>query len=328
MVIYTNQKTAFVKPLIVTGAVFATGGQERGPASYPTRPVQIIVPWAPGGGADNLVRTIARYIDLGGQPTVVVNIEGASGFVGTMETLGRAPDGYTILMQDIPNVLAYTLSGQTDRRVFEELVPICVLGGDYHIVTTNAQSGIRTMEALVAHIKANPGTIRWGTIGARSANRVNTMWIAEDLGILDLVTLVPYDSAGAHGRPALLGDHIQVLTCGIGDVRANIESGDIVPLLVISDQRIGVLPNTPTTLESGANATHFIARTFWAPRGTPTHIISFLEAAFRKVYENPAFVADLEAFGIDARFIDTATTQRFVREWHARMEPRFARLFE
>ena len=87
-----------------------------------------------------------------------------------------------------------------------------------------------------------------------------------------------------------------------------------------------MMPTTPTTLEVGAEATIFVARTIWAPRGTPPEVISFLENAFRRVSENPQYRADIEALGIDVRFIDTVTTQRLVGEWHDQLQPRFARL--
>lgn len=313
---------------IVSGTAFARGAGQAAEdvANYPTRPVQIIIPWGAGGGTDVLARMIMRDLDLGGQSTVAINIPGASGFIGTMDLANRPADGYNIMLHDIPNLLAYTLSGQTSRRLFEELIPICVIAGDYHIVSTNSQSGIRNVQELVAFVRANPGQIRWGTTGIMTPNAVNSMWITEDLGIDGLVTLVPYDS-GADARVALLGNHVQVLTGAIGDVRPFIDSGEVIPLMVISDQRIGALPNTPTTLESGAGATHFIARTFFAPRGTPPQVISFLENAFRRVAEDPAFQADVQqTLGADVRFIGAAETQRFIREWYTELEPRFARI--
>lgn len=308
---------------IVSATAFARGAQSG--AAYPTRPVQVIVPFGPGGGTDVLVRTFMKYIDLGGQSMVAVNIEGASGFVGTMDAANRPGDGYFILAAAAHDVLSYTFTGQTTRALYDELIPVCVIASDYDMVSTNTQSGFRTVQQMVAYARANPGQIRWGTTGSKTANAVNSMWMAENLGLTGLVTFVPYDG-GAQARPALLGNHVQVLTGSSGDIRPLVDSGDAIPLMVINDNRVRVMPNTPTTKESGCEATIFVARTIWAPRGTPTEVVRYLEDAFRKVSDNPQYKADVEALGVDVRFIDTATTQNLVREWRAQLEPRFARL--
>ena len=311
---------------IVSTAAFASPSQQGGAAEkYPVRPVQIIVPFGPGGGTDVLVRTFMKYIDLGGQPMVAVNIEGASGFVGTMDASNRNGDGYTLLCAAAHDVLSYTFTGQTNRALYEELIPVCVVASDYDMVSTNKQSGFKNVQEMVAYVKANPGQVKWGTTGTKTANAVNSMWMVENLGLTGLVTFVPYDG-GATAKPALLGNHVQVLTGSSGDIRPLVESGDAIPLMVINDNRVRVMPTTPTTKESGCEATIFVARTIWAPKGTAPEKIKFLEAAFKKVSENAEYKAAIEALGIDVRFIDTATTQTMVKQWKNQLEPRFARL--
>jgi tripartite-type tricarboxylate transporter receptor subunit TctC len=314
---------------LVCGVVFA-GGKTDGAASsgsgnYPNKPVQIVVPFGPGGGTDVLVRTIMKYLDLGGQPMVAVNIEGASGFVGTMDAANRPNDGYTVLCAAPHDVLSYTFTGQTDRPLYQELIPICVVASDYDMVSTNKQSSFKSVQELVAYAKSHPGELKWGTTGTKSANAANSHWIVDNLGLTGLVTFVPYDGGGT-AKPALLGDHIQVLTGASGDIRPLVDSGDAVPLMIINDQRIRLMPNVPTTLESGCEATIFVARTIWAPKGTDPAQIKFLEEAFKKVSENAEYRKAIEAMGIDVRFIDHETTLKLVSQWHDALEPRFARL--
>ncbi len=318
-----------MKRLLILGLValtmLAAGVSQAKAANYPVKPVQIVVPFGPGGGTDVLVRTFMKFIDIGGQPMVAVNIDGASGFVGTMDAANRPGDGYTILVAAAHDVLSYTFTGQTSRLLYEELTPVCVLASDYDMVSTNKQSGFTTVQEMVAYAKANPGQLRWGTTGSKTANAVNSIWMAEDLGIADLITFVPYDG-GATAKPALLGNHVQVLTGSSGDIRPLVESGDAVPLMVINDSRVRVMPDTPTTMESGCDATIFVARVVWVPKGTSPEIIAHLEKAFKEVSENPEFRAAIESQGIDVRFIDSATTQGLIQEWRAQLEPRFARL--
>lgn len=311
--------------VLVAAAIFVAGGRQGEAANYPVKPVQVIVPFGPGGGTDVLVRTFMKYMDLGGQPMVAVNIEGASGFVGTMDAANRPGDGYTVLVAAAHDVLSYTFTGQTPRVLYEELIPVCIIASDYDMVSTNRQSGFQSVQDMVAYAKANPGQIRWGTTGSKTACAVNSIWIAENLGITDLVTFVPYDGGGT-AKPALLGNHVQVLTGSSGDIRPLVDSGDARPLMVINDNRVRIMPDTPTTLESGCEATIFVARTVWAPKGTSPEIVKYLESAFRKVSENAEYRAAVEAMGIDVRFIDTATTQNLIKEWREQLEPRFARL--
>jgi tripartite-type tricarboxylate transporter receptor subunit TctC len=311
--------------------VLCAGGKGDGSSSssalgdYPNKPIQIVVPFGPGGGTDVLVRTIMKYLDLGGQSTVAVNIDGASGFVGTMDAANRPNDGYSLLCAAIHDVLSYTMTGQTTRPLYQELVPICVIASDYDMVSTNKQSGFKTVQEMAAYAKAHPGEIRWGTTGTKTANAVNSMWMVDDLGLTGLVTFVPYDGGGT-AKPALLGNHVQVLTGSSGDIRPLVASGEAVPLMVINDQRVRLMPNTPTTLESGCEATIFVARTLWAPKDTDPAKIKFLEAAFKKAAENPEFVKAVETLGVDVRFIDQSTTVKLVSDWRGVLEPRFARL--
>ena len=313
---------------LIGGMVFA-GGKSEGAASsqpnYPTKPVQMVVPFGPGGGTDVLVRTIMKYIDLGGQPMVAVNIEGASGFVGTMDAANRPGDGYTILCAAPHDVLSYTFTGQTPKALYQELIPICVVASDYDMISTNKQSGFKNVQELVAYAKSHPGQLRWGTTGTKTANAVNSNWIVDNLGLSGLVTFVPYDGGGT-AKPALLGNHVQVLTGASGDIRPLVDSGDAVPLMIINDQRIRLMPNVPTTLESGCEATIFVARTIWAPKGTSPAQIKFLEAAFKKVSEIPEYKSAIEALGVDVRFIGHEETLKLVNQWHDVLEPRFARI--
>jgi tripartite-type tricarboxylate transporter receptor subunit TctC len=196
---------------------------------------------------------------------------------------------------------------------------------DYDMVSTNKASGFKGIKDVVAYAKANPGKLRWGTTGARTPNMVNTLWILENLGIGDLVTLVPQDG-GAAGRTALLGNHVQVLTSSFGDVRASVTSGDIAPLMVINDQPVGLLPGVPTTIQEGCQATTFIPRAVFAPPGTDAAKVRILEAAVKACTEDPQFRSDIQNLGIDVRFVGRDEGSRLISKWYGDFEPRFKRL--
>jgi tripartite-type tricarboxylate transporter receptor subunit TctC len=306
---------------------FAGGNSEgtSGPGNYPSRPVQIVVPYGPGGGTDILVRTIMKYINLNGQSLVAVNIDGAAGFVGTMDVANRAKDGYNLLCNASFDVMSFTFTGKTDRHLDEDLIPICVIASDYEIVAANKQSGFKNAKDMAAYAKANPGRLKWGHNGARSVTAANTHWIAQNLGIEDNVIFIPEDGA-ATMKPALMGDHIQLATGAVGDFIALINSGDVIPLMVISDERMPLMNSVPTTLESGCEPSLFVARTIWAPKGTDPGRIKFLETAFRNLSENPEFKEDLESKSINVRFIDHENTIKLVAQARESLGPRLSHL--
>jgi tripartite-type tricarboxylate transporter receptor subunit TctC len=314
--------------VLVCGMAFAGGnsdGAASGQENYPVKPVQIIVPYGPGGGTDTLIRTVMKYIDLGGQPMVAVNVEGAGGFVGTMEAANRPNDGYNLLCNASFDVMSFTFTGMTDRHLDEDLIPVCVIASDYEIVATNKQSGFKTGKDVADYAKANPGKLVWGHNGSRSVTAANTHWIAQNLGIEDKVTFVPQDGA-ATMKPALMGNHIQLATGAVGDFIAVINSGDVVPLMVISDERMQLMPNVLTTVESGCEPTLFVARTIWTPKGTDPARIKFLEAAFKKLSENPEFKKDLESKSINVRFIDHENAIKLVLQARDALGPRLTHL--
>jgi tripartite-type tricarboxylate transporter receptor subunit TctC len=314
---------------IASPALFAAGQQDSTAAKYPAKPVQIIVPFGPGGGTDVFVRTMMKYLKMP-QPMVAVNVEGSSGFIGVMQAYNAPNDGYNILASSPVDIMSYTLSGLTKETMYANFEPICFVVSDYDMVSTNKQSGFKSIQDVVAYAKANPGKIRWGTTGSKTACMVNTMWICENLGLTTSgpnpdVILVPYDGGG-QARPAILGNHVQVLSGSYGDVKSSVASGDVLPLMVINDKRVRLMPNTPTTLESGCETTTFIPRGIFAPKGTSIDQIRYLEAAIKAVTEDPAFKNEIENLGIDVRFVPRDTAQGLIKQWYGAFEPRFKRL--
>jgi len=303
----------FLALVLAGGMVFAAGGQQAssggGLGDYPNKPIKCIVPFGPGGGTDVFVRTVLKYVDLK-QSVGVVNIEGASGLVGAMEGLNSPNDGYTIIAHMPVDLVAFTLSGQSQTPLWSELEQICWAVQDYNGFFTNKDSGFKTAQELVAYAKANPGKVTFGTVGARTLNSVNSIRIVEALGLKDLVTLVPYDG-GAQIRTAILGNHIQVSSNSIGDFRAILESGDSIPLGIIGKTRTNLLPNVPTTVELGiTEVTTPVPRGFFGPKGMAKVQMDYLAGVFKAALDKPECVAELNKMFIDAKFVDGETGKK------------------
>jgi tripartite-type tricarboxylate transporter receptor subunit TctC len=327
------KKFGFLVLLCCLGSmIFAAGAgdaQKQAPGSgelgdYPNKPITCIIPAAAGGGNDSFVRTVQKFLKIK-QPIVVLNVPGGANLLGAMQAYNSPNDGYTLLGYNPVDMINLSLTGQSQVEIWKGMEPIACLATDYNLVSTNKASGFKTLEDMVAYAKAHPGELKWGTTGARTLNVVATYEVLDALGITDSVTLVPYDN-GTQAQPALMGNHVQVLTGSVVDMRGGIESGDYVPLLVISQKRIKSLPNVPITIEKGIKFSTLVPRGFFAPRGTSEVQLRMLETAFKEVFENPEFVTAIEKLGIEVNYIGRDEQKRLMQEWHDQLKPQFDRL--
>ena len=317
--------------LLAGGMVFAAGGKQAasgdGLGDYPNKPIKCIVPFAPGGGTDVFVRTVLKYTDLK-QSIGVVNIEGASGLVGAMEGYNSPNDGYTIIAHMPVDLVTFTLGGQSQIPLWSELEQICWAVQDFDGFFASKASGFKTYQDVVNFAKANPGKIQWGTLAPNTKNRVMAHQITDGLGIKPQITMVPYDG-GAQIRTALLGNHIQVATCAIGDVRAIIESGDCFPIALIAKERASIANTVPTTVEIGLkDVTTPTPRGFFAPKGMSKAQRDYLAAAFKAALAKPECVAELNKMFIDAKYVDGETGKKDTQIIHDNLKALFAKYKE
>jgi tripartite-type tricarboxylate transporter receptor subunit TctC len=248
-------------------------------AKYPNKPIKMIVPFGAGGGTDTMVRAYQKYIDLGGQPMVVVNIAGGAGSIGVMETYYAKPDGYTIVCTGWQSMLSYYVSNYVKVPVAEEMIPIATTVSDPDVIAVVKNSPFKDVNALVKYAKANPGKLKWGSVGAVGSNYAASMLVWRALGIN--VTYVPFDSA-AKSRAALLGGHIDVLLCQVSEINPVAQSGDALPILVTTKKRSEFLPNCPSMGDIRAKEEFTLYRGFWPPRKLSKPIIEYLERSVSK----------------------------------------------
>lgn len=267
-----------------TGGCASTEKKEE--AKYPVKPIKVIIPFAAGGGTDVMVRAIMKYIELDGQPLVAVNVEGGGSTIGTMEAYNANPDGYTILCQGPQSMLSLYIVKSVDKPVGEDMIPIATPVHDPDVISVAKNSKFKNIEEMVKYAKENPGQIKWGSVGATGMNYAASAMIWKELGIK--VTYVPFDSA-SKSRTALLGGHIDVLLSQVSEISSVANSGDVIPVLVTTQKRYELIPNCPAMSDIGSKVDFTYYRGFWAPPNTPQYVIDKLEAAFKKVSENPDF---------------------------------------
>lgn len=275
----------------------------------PEKEIKAIIPFGPGGGSDILTRTIMKYMDLP-VDMVALNIEGGAGLIGAQETANAKADGYTILAHNPMNLISQGIAGNND--LWEELTLLSFIVDDWTVVSTNVETGWKSVDDLVDYAKKNPNDIKWGITGTGiiMADSIRAM---EGLNIE--ATIVPYEG-GAATRAALLGNHIQIEVATSSDIRAYVESGDVIPLFVIAPNRCPFLENVPTLIDLGINVDSGAPRAYFAPPGLRQEQLEYFDNKFKEVSENEEFVKACEELGFIVQFVGSKEGTETMQKWY------------
>ncbi len=292
-----------------------------GADGYPKKDVQIIIPYAPGGGSDNLVRGTMQYLELGAN-AVPINVEGASGYIGALQGFNSSNDGYTIMTHNEMDLISYSMSGQAEVDLYKDLEYICDVVTDYNLLCTNPDSGWTTVQEAIDYINANPGTVTVGCTGSNNVNYGTTMELLKAMGVYDKVTIVPYDG-GAASETALQGNHIQLEVNSLADTASYIAAGTNIPLLVCNEERIDAYPDLPCTVENGFNVTYGKPRGFFAPKGTDAAVLSYISGKMKEVCDKPEFVEVMANLGFTVAYVDGPAAKERTLAWAESLTPVF-----
>jgi tripartite-type tricarboxylate transporter receptor subunit TctC len=264
---------------------------------YPSKPIHVVVPFPPGGAVDTVARIVGQALsERVKQPVIVDNKPGASSNIG-MEFVARAPaDGYTLLMAS--NGIA------TNNALFPDLafdgrrdfVPVARVGYAPLVFVVPANSPDKTLAALIADAKANPGKLTYGTAGNGSSGHLAGELFKTAAGID--VLHVPY-KGGAPAITDLLGERISFMPINPIEVMGHVKAQKLRALAVASDARVPYLPDVPTTKEAGLPG--FEAVVWWgmvAPAKTPSAVVARLNDEINKSLRDPAVAKKLEDAGV------------------------------
>lgn len=264
---------------------------------YPSKPVEFIVPWSPGGGSDTLMRIVANNVPpyLGAEMPVI-NMPGVGGTVGLTEASRRAADGYTI-SQVHEGLLAATATGLTELA-WDDFDHIALMTASPQYLVAASDQPFDTMEGLVEYAKANPGELTIGvTLGG--VPHLHAAMIAE---AFDLEwRYVGYEGTGERIR-ALVGGNLDL---AIGDIASSLqfaENGDLVFLATGATERMEQTPDVPTFMELGADLDLSITRGIVMPKGAPEEAQAKLEAALMELSGDAKFVEQINNAGAAVAF--------------------------
>lgn len=255
--------------------------------NWPTEPITLIVPYAPGGFADTRMRLIARKLsDAIKQPVVVENKAGAGGVIGTNLIAKAAPDGYTIGAGNLaPLAVNPSLMDKMPYRADEDLAPVILIEESPLVLSVNKTLPVNNLQELIALAKKNPGTLTYGSSGVGGAHHLSGQMFREQADI-DMVH-VPY-KGGSPAAADLMGGHISMMfEMGYAALPA-IQSQKVHPIAVTSAKRLAVLPDVPTLDEAGLPGFEsYNWQGIVAPAGTPATIIAKLNSELNKILRDP-----------------------------------------
>ncbi len=269
--------------------------------SFPTRPVQLIVPFPAGGPTDLTARLIAEKMTQSlGQQVVVDNRGGAAGMIGTTAVAQARNDGYTFGLIGSGHL---TLTPHVRKDLpwdpVKDFVPISRAADVPLVLAVNPSLPVKTVDELVALIKANPGKYSYGSDGVASATHLTFEYFKELYGNLNVVH-VPYQGT-AQLLNDMLGNTIQMSISGIAGPLPHAKAGKLRILAVTSRQRTPALPDVPTMIEVGAKNFDVVAWFgLFAPRGTPDAAIQTLQEHATRALRQPDVVERLAAAGLIA----------------------------
>jgi tripartite-type tricarboxylate transporter receptor subunit TctC len=249
--------------------------------AWPSKPVTIVVPFPAGGGTDAFARPLFGAITKNlGRQFLIDNKGGAGGTLGASLAAKAAPDGYTFFMGAVHHAIAPSMYPRLDYNIETDFEPVGLISSVPQVIVVNpGKVAANTLPELLAHIRANPGRLNYGSAGNGTSHH-----LAGELFKLQsktFITHIPYRGAGPMLQDLIAG---QVDMCfdGLGSSAAHIRGGRIKAIAVASERRTSAFPNLPTAVEAGMGdykvATWYA---LWAPKGTPADAIGAMQAAMR-----------------------------------------------
>lgn len=279
--------------LVVAGC----GGAPKAPEApkFPTKQVEIICPYAAGGGTDMVSRILANGAkDKLGQPVVVVNKTGGVGAVGMNEGKKAKNDGYTVTMITVELVTLQHLGlAQLDYKGYEPLLRVNM---DPSAITVRADAPWKTFKEFIDYAKANPGKVRVGNAGPGSIWHLAATALEQKAGVK--FNHVPYPGGAAPAVLSLLGGNIEAVAVSPAEVETNVKAGKLKVLAVASDKRAKQLPDVPTMKEQGVDLVLGTWRGLAVPSGTPAPVVKQLHDAFKATMEDKAFTDFMDKSGL------------------------------
>jgi tripartite-type tricarboxylate transporter receptor subunit TctC len=285
--------------IVVAMTVVAVGTARAQVKDYPTRPIQVIVPFAGGSASDVVTRIMLQEMSKSlGQNFVVDNRPGAGGNTGTAAATRAAPDGYTLLMSTSgPLAANKTLFKALGYDPEKDLAPISLFAILPNVIVINSKLPPKTLTEFIAYAKAHPKELNYGSVGVGSSQHLAAAYFEQITGVQ--LTHVPYRNIAQY-TPDFLSGQVPLGFQLLPNVLGMLKSGDARALAVTSDKRMTALPDVPTAAEAGVKNYETSAwLALLAPAGTPKPNVDRIYKALAEAVKDPTVKARLTEQGAE-----------------------------
>ena len=284
----------------------------RAETNFPSRPIHLIMPYAPGGIVDFAGRVLAQKLgEVLGQPVVAENRPGAGGIVGVEYVARSTPDGYDLVIMDPAFVINPTLQKSMPYDIFKDLVTVSVVNSSPEVLVVAPQLGIKTYAELVAYGKANPGKLNYASAGVGTTPHLAAAMWALRSGI-DAVH-VPYKGVGP-SYVDLVGGKVQLLFSSIAGALPFTSKGSVIALATTGSERSPVYPDLPTVSEAGLPG--YVVDLWlglYTPATVPPEVLAKLNAGIAKALKDEQLKASFTTFGLTPRGTTLAEGAAFTK---------------
>jgi tripartite-type tricarboxylate transporter receptor subunit TctC len=275
-------------------AAALAGISNAGAQTYPSRPITVNVPYAPGGPLDATMRVMAEGLrEALGQSIIIENVGGAGGSIGVGRAVRAAPDGYTLSAGNWASHVATGAIYTLPFDLLKDLEPVSLLPDETDLILSRKGFPAKDLKELIGWLKANPGKASAGTSGVGGPSHMSAIFFQQ---VTDThIQLVPYRGAGPALQDLVAGQ-VDFMITGPAVALPQVRDGNIKAYAVTAKNRLPTAPDIPTTDEAGLPGFYFSVWTaLWVPKGTPKAIIARLNAAVRTALDDPTMRKRLAA---------------------------------